>query len=288
MAVATHGGAAATSSLSPQTFLSAPSGKVRRHRLEAIGGDLGVLQRAIFAGRWALGAFGIGAPNRRNDRLGACTSVERCGTEKSDDDPHDEIAHLEAHIEELADKIESCRKFCSGTCSKGATRVGRWERARAAYARSWQPSGNRAAPHRHSSEINASHKKNPGNVSGAEFFLPSTADARQGRMPLRGRRRRQNNLIRASVLSRSREKNPASSRARPKSDTAPPSQHQPAGKAWPPCAVTKPAAPGGACRIAPLPAPFAARGRVRFCYCRPKICFFRHAWLWPQRLGYTR
>jgi adenylate cyclase len=82
-------------------------------------------------GRWALGAFGIGAPNRRNDRLGACTSVERCGTEKSDNDPHDEIAHLEAHIEELADKIESCRKFCSGTCSERATRVGRWKRARA-------------------------------------------------------------------------------------------------------------------------------------------------------------
>ena len=79
----------------------------------------------------ALGAFGIGAPNRRNDRLGACTSVERCGTEKSDDDPHDEIAHLEEHIEELADKIDSCRKFCSGTCSEGATRVGRWKRARA-------------------------------------------------------------------------------------------------------------------------------------------------------------
>jgi hypothetical protein len=82
----------------------------------------------------------------------------------------------------------------------------RQQRHTTAYARSWQPSGNRAAPHRHSSEINASHKKTPGNVSGAEFFLPSTADARQGRMPLRGRRRRQNNQIRASVLSRSREK----------------------------------------------------------------------------------
>ena len=30
---------------------------------------------------------------------------------KSDGDPHDEIVHLEAHIEELAAKIESCRKF---------------------------------------------------------------------------------------------------------------------------------------------------------------------------------
>ena len=130
--MATHGGAAATLSLSPQTFFVRPSGEVRRHRLEAISRrDLGVLLRAIFVGRWALGAFGIGAPNRRNDRLGACTSVGRCGTEKSDDDPHDEIAHLEAHIEELADKIESCRKFCSGTCSERATRVGRWKRARA-------------------------------------------------------------------------------------------------------------------------------------------------------------
>ncbi len=30
---------------------------------------------------------------------------------KSDGDPHDEIVHLEAHIEELAAKIESCCKF---------------------------------------------------------------------------------------------------------------------------------------------------------------------------------
>jgi hypothetical protein len=30
---------------------------------------------------------------------------------KSDGDPHDEIVRLEAHIEELAAKIESCRKF---------------------------------------------------------------------------------------------------------------------------------------------------------------------------------
>ena len=30
---------------------------------------------------------------------------------KSDDDPHDKIVCLEAHIEELAAKIESCRKF---------------------------------------------------------------------------------------------------------------------------------------------------------------------------------
>ena len=32
-------------------------------------------------------------------------------TDKSNDDPHDEIVRLEAHIEELAAKIESCRKF---------------------------------------------------------------------------------------------------------------------------------------------------------------------------------
>ena len=30
---------------------------------------------------------------------------------KSDDDPHGEIVHLEEHIEQLAAKIESCRKF---------------------------------------------------------------------------------------------------------------------------------------------------------------------------------
>jgi hypothetical protein len=32
-------------------------------------------------------------------------------TEMSDVDPHDEIEHLEAQIEELASTIESCRKF---------------------------------------------------------------------------------------------------------------------------------------------------------------------------------
>ena len=32
-------------------------------------------------------------------------------TDKSNGDPHDEIVRLEAHIEELAAKIESCRKF---------------------------------------------------------------------------------------------------------------------------------------------------------------------------------
>ncbi len=31
--------------------------------------------------------------------------------DKSDGDPHDEIVRLETHIEELATKIESCRKF---------------------------------------------------------------------------------------------------------------------------------------------------------------------------------
>jgi hypothetical protein len=52
----------------------------------------------------------------------------------------------------------------------------RQQRHTTAYAPSWQASGNRAAPDGHSSE------KSPGNVSGAEFFLPSTADARQGRI----------------------------------------------------------------------------------------------------------
>ena len=33
------------------------------------------------------------------------------GTEIGDGDPREEIARLEARIEELADKIESCRKF---------------------------------------------------------------------------------------------------------------------------------------------------------------------------------
>jgi hypothetical protein len=28
-----------------------------------------------------------------------------------DDDPHDQIVRLEAHIDKLSDKIESCRKF---------------------------------------------------------------------------------------------------------------------------------------------------------------------------------
>ena len=32
-------------------------------------------------------------------------------TDKSNDDPHDEIVRLEAHIEDLAARIDSCRKF---------------------------------------------------------------------------------------------------------------------------------------------------------------------------------
>ena len=31
--------------------------------------------------------------------------------DKNEGDPHDEIVHLEEHIEELAAKIENCRKF---------------------------------------------------------------------------------------------------------------------------------------------------------------------------------
>jgi hypothetical protein len=37
--------------------------------------------------------------------------VQTLYTPKCDSDPHDEIVRLEAHIEELAAKIESCRKF---------------------------------------------------------------------------------------------------------------------------------------------------------------------------------
>ena len=47
--------------------------------------------------------------------LSRCAVVLReCCTlyaDKSDGDPHDEIVRLEAHIEELAAKIESCRKL---------------------------------------------------------------------------------------------------------------------------------------------------------------------------------
>ena len=139
IAVATHGGAAATSSLSPQTFLSALVAKFDGTAWKLFGAVISAscCEPSLWGGgRWVHSAFG--APNCRNDRLGACTSVERCSTEKSDDDPHDEIAHLEAHIEEPADKIESCRKFCSGTCSEGATRVGRWKRARALAVCIWR------------------------------------------------------------------------------------------------------------------------------------------------------
>ena len=56
----------------------------------------------------------------------------------------------------------------------------RQQRHTTAYARSWQPSGNRAAPHRHSSEINECHKKSPGNVSGAEFSYRETPTLANG------------------------------------------------------------------------------------------------------------
>ena len=51
---------------------------------------------------------------RRNSVSRRAVVLRECCTlyaHKSDGDPHDEIVHLEAHIEELAAKIESCRKF---------------------------------------------------------------------------------------------------------------------------------------------------------------------------------
>jgi len=45
----------------------------------------------------------------------------------------------------------------------------RQQRHTTAYARSWQPSGDTAALHRHSSEINASHKKAPATCPGLSF-----------------------------------------------------------------------------------------------------------------------
>jgi hypothetical protein len=50
MAVATHGGAATTSSLSPQTFFVRPSGEVRRHRLEKLFGDVISASGSLIAG----------------------------------------------------------------------------------------------------------------------------------------------------------------------------------------------------------------------------------------------
>ena len=39
------------------------------------------------------------------------TAIEDNPSAEGNDDPHDEVIRLEAHIEQLAAKIESCRKF---------------------------------------------------------------------------------------------------------------------------------------------------------------------------------
>jgi hypothetical protein len=58
----------------------------------------------------------------------------------------------------------------------------RQQRHTTAYAPSWQASGNRTAPHRHSSEINASDQKAPTFQPGLSSSCHETADARQGRI----------------------------------------------------------------------------------------------------------
>ena len=130
--MATHGGAAATLSLSPQTFFVRPSGEVRRHRLEAISRrDLGVLLRAIFVGRWALGAFGIGAPIVGMTALGLVRVLGVAVPRKATTIHTMNSPTLRRTSKSLLTRSRASRKFCSGTCSERATRVGRWKRARA-------------------------------------------------------------------------------------------------------------------------------------------------------------
>ena len=50
-----------------------------------------------------------------------------------DGDPHDEIVRLEAHIEQLVARIESCRKFILAAriaAAGGGVGLGRWCSAR--------------------------------------------------------------------------------------------------------------------------------------------------------------
>ena len=50
----------------------------------------------------------LGSVSERTVVLAECCTLY---TDEREGDPHDEIVRLEAHIEELAAKIESCRKF---------------------------------------------------------------------------------------------------------------------------------------------------------------------------------
>jgi hypothetical protein len=65
----------------------------------------------------------------------------------------------------------------------------RLRRHTTAYAPSWQPSGNRAAPHRHSSELNAPDKKGPDAQPGPRtnaVFAPPNCRQRVGGEDARG------------------------------------------------------------------------------------------------------
>ena len=97
-------------------------------------------------------------------------------------------------------------------------------------------------------------------MTGAEFFLPSTTDAAQGRIGVDADK---NNLIRASVLPRSQEKtrHPA---GRPKFDAA---LTESARRAkWRPPYAVQTDGHGGLIEFAPPHSPFAAQGRVTSCY----------------------
>ena len=56
----------------------------------------------------------------------------------------------------------------------------RQQRHTTAYARSWQPSGDTAALHRYSSEINASHKKAPATCPGLSSSYRETPTLANG------------------------------------------------------------------------------------------------------------